>query len=37
MILDKIIAALSAPVIGKLTDSITDVAKAYFTKEISEA
>jgi hypothetical protein len=35
--LDKIIAALSAPVIGKLTDSITDVAKAYFTKEISEA
>ena len=32
-----ILKMLSAPFIGKLTDSITDVAKAYFDKQISEA
>lgn len=37
MILDKIIGALAAPIFGKLTDSVTDIAKSYFNKEISEA
>jgi hypothetical protein len=37
MFVERIIGAFSAPIIGKLTDSIADVAKAYLTKEISEA
>jgi hypothetical protein len=37
VILDRIIGVISAPIVGKLTDSLTDVAKAYFNKEISEA
>jgi hypothetical protein len=37
MIFGKIIAALSGPIVGRLTDSIADVAKAYLSKEISEA
>jgi hypothetical protein len=37
MFVERVIGAFSAPIIGKLTDSIADVAKAYLTKEISEA
>ncbi len=37
MILDGIVGALSTPIVGKLTDSIAEVAEAYLTKEISEA
>jgi hypothetical protein len=36
-VIGGLLKVLAAPFIGKLTDSIADVAKAYFNKEISEA